>query len=53
MVQNSWMTTIRLIMDSALQWKNLYPLDNSIGLVRNTQLPVRTGRGAGEGVTGM
>ena len=40
-------------MDSALQWKNLYPLDNPIGLVQNTQLPVQTGRGAGEGVTGM
>ena len=38
-------------MDSALQWKNLYPLDNAIGLVRNTQLPARTGRGEGEGVT--
>ena len=36
-------------MDSALQWKNLYPSDNAIGLVRITQLPVRTGRGSGGG----
>ena len=40
MLQNSWMATVHLIMDNALQWKNLYPVDNATGLVRNTQLRV-------------
>ena len=34
-------------MDNALQWKNLYPVDNATGLVRNTQL--RRGGGGGKG----
>ena len=38
MVQNSWMATVHLIMDNALQWKNLYRVDNATGLVRNTQI---------------
>ena len=37
-------------MDNALQWKNLYPVDNATGLVRNTQL--RVGE-VGEGVTDL
>ena len=40
MLQNSWMATVQLIMDNALQWKNLYLVDNATGLVRNTQLRV-------------
>ena len=40
MVQNSWMATVHLIMDNALQCKNLYLVDNVSGLVRNTQLRV-------------
>ena len=50
MLQNSWMATVHLIMDNALQWKNLYPVDNATGLVRNTQL--RVGE-RGEGVTDL
>ena len=51
MLQNSWMATVHLIMDNALQWKNLHdPVDNATGLVRNTQL--RVGE-RGEGVTDL
>ena len=32
-------------MDNALQWKNFYPVDNALGLVRNTQLRVGERRG--------
>ena len=32
-------------MDNALQWKNLYPVDNALGLVRNTQLRVEKRKG--------
>ena len=38
-LQNSWMATVHLIMDNALQWKNLHdPVDNATGLVRNSQM---------------
>ena len=52
MVQNSWMATVHLIMDNALQWKNLYPVDNATGLVRNIQLR-RGGGERGKGVTDL
>ena len=50
MLQNSRMATVYLIMDNALQWKNLYPVDNATDLVWNTQ--IRVGE-RGEGVTDL
>ena len=51
MLQNSWMATVHLIMDNALQWKNLY----SSGLHNwsRTEYPIACvgARGGGEGVT--
>ena len=35
-------------MDSALQWNNLYPLDNAIGLLRNTRADRQGRRGGGD-----